>query len=132
MVLGGQQMSSKAVSTFCKKTSWNSNDMLCEGGENDKFTWSWFHTLNEGRNGHSCTIFDHPVHGLSVLVTNGDKNHSTEIFLVKNCSQCQSDSDCDKVCSWSYDLNGKPIQWIGLYSLIDSAIVTLNGIPTIF
>ena len=126
-VIGGE-ISETSVKTYCNIMT---NHNMCKGeGPTDDFAWRDFEHLLEGRKGHSCTLFDHPTYGEIILVAHGWKTHSTEVLRVRDCFMCIS--ECDQVCSWSNNLNGVPIEWIGYGSLLNSAMTTLNGIPTMF
>ena len=71
----------------------------------------------------------HPTYHEVILVSHGWKTHSTEVLRVRDCFMCVS--ECDNICSWSNDLDGVPIEWMGESSLLNSAMTTLNGIPTL-
>ena len=129
MIIGGHPHE-QSVTTYCKRHDLI-NEAMCQEGEPNKFNWAPFKDLNEKRNRHLCTVFQHETEGLIILVTQGEISYSTELFRVEKCSQCKS--NCTDVCSWKYDLNGKPIIWMGgSVSLVDSAIAIYNGIPTTF
>ena len=123
MLIGGSP-NGQSVMTYCKQFG-----KLCQGNESDEFSWRTFDYLNEERQGHVCTGFEHPEEGFTILVTNGNSSNSTEIFLVEQCSKCQE--NCHDVCSWTYQLKNKSILWMGTKSLVDAAMITFNGVPTI-
>ena len=128
LLIGGNPHG-QSVKTYCKQQN-SINNALCKGGGADEFAWRDFKDLKEERIGHICTAFEHETEGLTILVTNGNSSNSTEIFLVEKCSTCES--NCEKICDWSYELNDKPFTWMGGPPVTDSAMQTLNGIPTIF